>query len=165
MQTTNASEEKRTALEHLNYGAKTAVRVGCAAWEFTVSGTDKLAVTNASYGYLKDDHSYTVTIDDVNGVAIPETCECPADQFNDDYDCKHKVALASIGGPTVLSAALDGGGRALSRTTLDTPIRQPTTDSGIRGSSSPEETNGCPHNRAGCNGPESDKLGCFDCYT
>jgi hypothetical protein len=41
------------------------------------------------------------------GVAVPAECECKADLYSEEYDCKHKVALASIGGPTVLNAAVE----------------------------------------------------------
>lgn len=37
---------------------------------------------------------------------MPDKCECPADQYNDEYSCKHRVAVATIGGPVVLGAAM-----------------------------------------------------------
>jgi hypothetical protein len=43
------------------------------------------------------------------GVAVPAECECPADVHRDP-DCKHKVALAITGRPTVLNAALSYDG-------------------------------------------------------
>lgn len=64
-------------------------------------------VTNASYGFQKDDHSYTVGVEKRGGLAVPAECACPADKYNEEYDCKHKMALATVGGPTVLNAAID----------------------------------------------------------
>lgn len=105
--TTDESGRQKTAVEYLNFGAKTAKRVTWEAWEFTVVGPHLVRVTNASYGHLKDDHAYTVGVEDRNGAPVPAECECPADQYHDDYDCKHKVALATVGGPTVMTAAMD----------------------------------------------------------
>ena len=104
---TNDNDRQKPAVSYLNYGAKTAKRGSWEDWEFTVIGPHLIEVTNASYGYLKADHSYTVGVEVRDGVAVPAECECPADQFTENYDCKHKVALATVGGPTVLNAALD----------------------------------------------------------
>jgi hypothetical protein len=91
---------------NLNFGRKTAKRVAWEAWEFTIIGPHLVEVTNASYGYLKDDHTYTVGVEDRDGAGVPAECDCPAD-IHHDADCKHKVALATIGGPTVLNAAIN----------------------------------------------------------
>lgn len=162
MQNNSTTADKRIVAE-LNYGSKTAKRVGWEAWGFTVIAPGRIEVANASYGYLKGDHTYTVTIENVDGAALPTECECPADQHHDP-DCKHKVALASIGGPTVLNAALDADGRALSRTNAESPLAQFVTDGGVQADAPPAETDGCPHDRAGCDGPQSDTVGCFECY-
>ena len=108
MSTTTPVSQKRTAhpLDHLDYNAKTARRVAWEAFEFTITSPGQVEVANASYGHLKADHTYTVTIEDVDGVALPTECDCPADQHQDS-DCKHKVALANIGGPIILNAALN----------------------------------------------------------
>lgn len=106
--TTNAkTAEKRTAVEYLSFGAKTAKRVAWEAWEFTVVGPHLVEVTNASYGFEKDDHSYTVGVEDRGELAVPAECDCPADMYHEDYDCKHKVALAAVGGETVLKASVN----------------------------------------------------------
>lgn len=104
---TNETNSQKTVVEHLTFGAKTAKRVTWESWEFTVVGPAQVLVTNASYGYLKDEHSYVVTVEEreEDGVVLPRECECPADRYNEEYDCKHKVALAAVGGPTVLEAA------------------------------------------------------------
>ncbi|WP_233255291.1 HNH endonuclease [Haloplanus rallus] len=62
-------------------------------------------MTNESYEVEKDAHAYVVAVEDVGGVIVLRECECPADRFRDDYDCKHKVALATIGGQVVMEAA------------------------------------------------------------
>lgn len=92
---------------NLSFGAKTSKRVSWEAWEFTVVGPHQIRVTNASYGYLKDDHSYPVGVEVRDGLALPAECDCPADKYRDEYDCKQKVALATVGGPTVLEAAVN----------------------------------------------------------
>ncbi|QSG11381.1 SWIM family zinc finger [Halapricum desulfuricans] len=104
---TNAGDGQKSIVAELNFGAKTAKRVAWESWEFTVVSPYEVEVTNASYGYLKDDHSYRVMVAETDAGVLPVECECPADQYSEDYDCKHKVALAAIGGPTVLQAAVD----------------------------------------------------------
>jgi len=105
--TTNAKPDQKSVVAQLNFGAKTAKRVGWESWEFTVVGPYEVEVTNASYGYLKDDHSYRVMVAEAEAGTVPAVCDCPADQYSEHYDCKHKVALAAVGGPTVLNAAVD----------------------------------------------------------
>lgn len=165
MQTKARSEEKRTAVEHLQFGSKTAKRVGWEDWEFTVFGPNQLQVTNASYGYLKDDHSYVVEVEDRNGVAVPTKCECPADQYNDDYACKHRVAAATVGGETVLEAAVtfDSPAPASSDSSPGSRRSELKADGGtVTPKQEPEDT--CPNGYRGCDGPESDSLPCFACY-
>ena len=105
--TDNNSAADKRIVEELNFGAKTSKRVGWESWEFTVENPHLIRVTNTSYGFEKDDHSYLVGIDDRDGLLVPAECECPADQYNEDYDCKHKVALATVGGPVVLEASVN----------------------------------------------------------
>ena len=134
MATTSRTGEKRTAVEHLEYTPRTLKRVEWESWEFTVVGPHLIEVTNASYGFEKDDHAYTVGVEVRDGVAIPAECECPADVHHDS-DCKHKTALAIVGGPTVLNAAVDFEGSS--------PVLGVATDGGCE-----------------CDG---DRLPCFDC--
>jgi len=108
MSTTSRPTEKRTAVDHLSFSARTARRVAWESWEFTLAAPSQVRVTNASYGYLKDEHTYVVDVEDCAGVVVPVTCECPAD-INHEPDCKHKVALATVGGPVVLDAAVSSG--------------------------------------------------------
>lgn len=136
MATTSRTGEKRTAVEHLDYTSRALDRVRWEAHEFTVIGPHQIRVTNASYGYLKEDHAYTVGVEMRDGLAVPAECECPAD-IHHDTDCKHRVALAVVGGPTVLNAAVNFG--------------RPTPDRGVA------TDGGCE-----CDGSE---IPCFDCYS
>jgi hypothetical protein len=138
METTDASSQK-SIVEQLNFGSKTAKRMTWEAWEFTVVGPYQIEVTNASYGYLKDDHSYVVMVKEEAENPIPNKCECPADEYQEDYDCKHKVALAAVGGLPVLNAAVN----------YETPTEQPAANK-LR-------TDG------GCECLKSD-FPCFECY-
>ena len=104
---TNDRDSQKSVVAQLNFGAKTAKRVAWESWEFTVVGPFEIEVTNASYGFLKDEHSYRVLVAEKEGAPLPVQCDCPADQYHDEYDCKHKVAVAAVGGPTVLQAAVD----------------------------------------------------------
>lgn len=52
-------------------------------------------------------NSYLVGVEDRDGLLTPSECECPADKYNEEYDCKHKVALGTIGGPVILEASAE----------------------------------------------------------
>lgn len=104
--TEDVATADKSIVGELNFGAKTSKRVTWEAWEFTVAGPHQIEVTNASWGAEKADHSYLVAIEDRDGVPVPTDCGCKADRFREDYDCKHKVALATVGGPVVLQAAI-----------------------------------------------------------
>ena len=107
MSENDSPADKRNAVEYLNFGAKTSKRVSWEAWEFSVESPHLVRVTNASYGFEKADHSHLVGVEDCDGVLVPAECECPTDKSNEEYDCKHKVALATVGGPVVLEAAVE----------------------------------------------------------
>jgi hypothetical protein len=164
MQTNDSAEEKRTAVEYLSFGKKTAKRVSWESWEFTIVDPYLVQVTNASYGYLKDDHSYTVGVEVRDGVAVPAECECPADMYHEEYDCKHKVSLAAIGGPTVLNAAVafsphtTPSKEAESETIAD---RLKPDGGSLKADTEPET---CPNGNDRCDGPDSDGLPCWPCY-
>lgn len=93
-------------VQQLDFSPKTAKRVASEAWSFTVVAPFQVLVTNESYGNLKDEHSYTVTIRERGDYLVPHACECPADTHGEQA-CKHRVSLAVIGGPVVLEAARD----------------------------------------------------------
>jgi len=103
----NDSAAEKSIVTELTFGAKTSKRVSWGSWEFAVESPHLVRVTNASYGAEKADHSYLVGVEDRDGVLVPAECECPADKYNEKYDCKHKVALATVGGPVVLEASVN----------------------------------------------------------
>ena len=152
------SRAKMSAIDHLNFGAKTATRVTWTAWEFQIKGEGKVEVTNASYGTEKGDHSYTVEVVERDGVALPAQCECPADEFNEMYDCKHQLALATVGGPTVMNAAIDYKSEPNPDAMVMAPDGGSVAEVGRGGAPS------CPHGDTGCEGPFGDKFPCFGCY-
>jgi hypothetical protein len=142
--------EKRTAVDYLSFSAKTSKRVGWESWEFTVVGPHLVEVTNASYGHLKNDHQDTVGVAERDGVLVPSECDCPADVHHDE-DCKHKLALASVGNDLVLRAAVN--------CPTTESVEAQTEDTG-----SVDRDDLCPSGEAGCSGPDSDELPCFGCY-
>jgi len=166
--TENNTAVDKSIVEQLDFGAKTAKRVGWEAWEFSIAGPHQVEVTNASYGYEKDDHAYVVGIEKRDGVPVPAECECPADKYNEEYDCKHKVALATVGGTTVLNAAVDfenSDPATLSDSTSDgvtTAADKLQTDGGTATVS--EDSDTCPNGDARCDGPDGEALPCFDCF-
>lgn len=165
MATNQADRQKRTAVEHLSFGAKTAKRVAWEAWEFTVVGPHLVEVTNVSYGHLKSDHSYIVGVESRSSVALPAECDCPAD-IHHDPDCKHKVALACIGGETVLNASVnfETPAPASSDGNPMSAGEELRTDGGAATVSSEPERDTCLNGDPRCEGPDSDDLPCFACY-
>lgn len=163
----NSAAEKRTAVDQLSFGAKTSKRVGWEAFEFSVEAPYLVRVTNASYGFEKGDHSYLVGVEDRDGVPVPAECECKADRYNDDYDCKHKVALATVGGPVVLQAAadLDNSAARLSEpatNSVTTGADKLQTDGGTATVADDSDT--CPNGDGRCDGPDGAGLPCFNCF-
>ncbi|WP_348609989.1 SWIM zinc finger family protein [Halobaculum rarum] len=104
--TEHNSAVDKSVVNELDFGARTVKRVTWEAFEFTIVGPHQIEVTNASYGFEKDDHTYTVGVEEREGRAVPAECSCPAD-IHREPDCKHKVAVAAIGTSVVLQAALD----------------------------------------------------------
>lgn len=140
---TNTESAEKSIVAELHFDVNTAKRATWESWEFTVLGPHQIEVRNASYGFLSDDHTYTVGVENHDGAGLPAECGCPAD-IHRDQDCKHKVALATVGGPVVLDAA------------IETEVRADG------GQPDPEV---CPNGEDWCAGPGSDDLPCFDCYT
>ncbi|QKY21197.1 SWIM zinc finger family protein [Halolamina sp. CBA1230] len=166
MEDTTTTADKRI-VEELQFGAKTAKRVGWEAWEFSVEAPHLVRVTNASYGFEKEDHSYLVGVDDRGDVVVPAECGCKADRFRDHYDCKHKVALATIGGPVVLQAAVDveSSAPALSvqeRDDVTTVADKLQTDGGSVAVDA--DSDSCRHGDDRCDGPNGEGLPCFPCF-
>jgi hypothetical protein len=125
---TNESGREKTAVESLNFGKKTAKRTAWEAWSFRLVGPLQVLVTNESYGVEKDQHAYVVAVEEVGGVFVPRECECPADRFRDDYDCKHKLALVAVGGQVVMKAAAAFSEKSLGESTSVDPT--PVADGG-----------------------------------
>lgn len=157
------SQPRKWVVEGLDFDKLTASRVAWEAWEFTLEAPGRVKVNNAAYGYLKADHSYTVLVEERDGLVVPSECECPADTHGES-DCKHKVALATVGGPTVLEVAVNVEGAASASPARKPESRRDTisVNTGTRDSHS-EETQ-CPHGNPGCEGPTSSDLPCFDCF-
>lgn len=166
MSTTTRPGEKRTAtvLEYLSFPVRTNKRVAWESWEFTVVGPYQVRVTNASYGYLKDDHAYVVGVEERDGVVVPAECECPADVHHEP-DCKHKVALATVAGPTVLNAAVafekpseDSNNRQAAATVRD------VLDDGHGLLADVHVDEDCTCGNEWCVEREVDSLSCFECF-
>ena len=105
--TDNNSAVEKSIVDELTFSAKTSKRVGWEAWEFKIIGPHQVEVTNASWGFQKADHSYIVGVEKRDCGPLPAECGCKADRYNEEYDCKHKVALATVAGPVVLQAAIE----------------------------------------------------------
>jgi hypothetical protein len=166
MQSTDSSSEKGI-VEELNFGAKTSKRVCWEAWEFSVEAPHLVRVTNASYGFEKDDHSYLVGVEEREGLLVPSECECKADRYNDDYDCKHKVALATVGGPVVLQAAvdLDNPAPTFSESDVDgvtIAADKLETDGGT--ATVDDDSDSCENGDDRCDGHDGAGFPCFDCF-
>ena len=100
----NAAEKR--IVDQLTFGEKTVKRAKFEAFECTVVGPYEVEVTNASYGDHSDGHSYRVFIDQHG---VPVSCSCPGFRHHygpKDKADKHMVALATMGGPTALQAAI-----------------------------------------------------------
>ena len=166
MQDSTTTADKSIVAE-LNFGAKTSKRVGWEAFEFSVEAPHLVRVTNASYGFKKDDHSYLVGVEDRGGVLVPSECECKADRYDEQHACKHRVALATVGGPVVLQAAVDidnsAAGLSLSDTDgVTTAADKLETDGGT--ATIADDSDACPNGDARCDGPHGEAFPCFDCF-
>ena len=164
--TDNDSAADKSIVNELNFGAKTSKRVGWEAWDFTVVGPHQVEVTNASWGFQKEDHSYVVGIDERDGVPIPAECECKADLYNEEYSCKHRVACATVGGPVVLQAAVDystprGDASKTDMETLEDKLR---ADGGITEDAveNTQTLNAANQNECDC-GKLADNFPCWAC--
>lgn len=140
----------------LDFNALTAKRVRWTAWEFTVVAPFTVEVTNASYGYLKDEHSYRVSVD---ADGLPVDCDCPGFQHHHGpkgMAGKHMVALATVAGPVVIEAA-----RNFPAGTEEPDALVP--DGGVA-AVPPHEPEECKNGNPGCPGPDADDLPCFPCF-
>ncbi|MDB9249299.1 SWIM zinc finger domain-containing protein [Halorubrum ezzemoulense] len=97
--------ENSTVLEQLAFDTKTAKRVAWSDWAFTIVAPFEIEVQNLSYGHLADDHTYRVMIDEQG---VPVSCTCPGFEYHHGPNGrvgKHMLAVATVGGPTLLEAA------------------------------------------------------------
>jgi len=166
MQDSTTTADK-SIVDELNFGVKTSKRVSWEAWEFTIEGPHLVRVTNASYGFEKHDHSYLVGVEEREDLYVPTECECKADRYDDDHDCKHKVALATVGGPVVLQAAVDfenaaAGFPVTTPENLTTGADKLETDGGTATVADDSDT--CENGDERCNGSDGTGLSCFDCF-
>jgi len=164
--TTNDSTAEKRIVQELNFSARTAKRASWEAFEFSVEGPYLVRVTNASYGFEKEDHSYLVGIEPRNSLLVPSECDCKADLYNES-DCKHKLALVAGGGALVLNAAAEAETdttpfRVLNADSVTTGADMLQTDGGASVNGDNPET--CANGDPRCNGPDSDELPCFGCF-
>ena len=124
METNTDTVENSTVLEQLAFDTKTAKRVAWSEWSFTVVAPFEIEIQNLSYGHLADDHTYRVMIDEQG---VPVSCTCPGFEYHHGPNGrvgKHMLAVATVGGPTLLEAA-----RAFSPTPEPTGATETTTAS------------------------------------
>jgi hypothetical protein len=163
MQTNETGRQKR-AVEQLTFGTKTSKRVSYSEWEFTVVAPFEIEVCNASYGYLKDEHIYRVMIDEQG---IPVSCTCPGFKHYHGPNGnagKHMLAVAAIGGQTLLDAAATFLPNVTPSEKIETtPIADRLKPDGgsLKADTEPET---CLNGNDRCGGPQSDELPCFACY-
>ena len=105
METNNDTVENSTVLEKLAFDTKTVKRVAWSEWSFTIVAPFEIEVQNLSYGHLVDDHTYRVMIDEQG---VPVSCTCPGFEYHHEPSGrvgKHMLAVATMGGSTLLEAA------------------------------------------------------------
>ena len=164
MTTNDKTAEKRTVVDQLSFDTKTAKRVAYSQWEFTVVGPYEIEVCNASYGYLKDEHTYRVMIDEEG---VPVSCTCKGFKHYHSPNGrvgKHMLAVATVGGRTLLEAAREFSPHStpLGETDTETVAEKLKPDGGTVATETEPET--CPNGDPYCDGPMSDDLPCFDCF-
>jgi|AntRauMinimDraft_4_1070384.scaffolds.fasta_scaffold01605_3 hypothetical protein len=156
MEANTDTVENSTVLQKLAFDTKTAKRVAWSDWSFTIVAPFEIEVCNLSYGYLADDHTYRVMIDEQG---VPVSCTCPGYEYHHRPKGrvgKHMLAVATVGGPTLLEAA-----RAFSPNHEPTGATETTTASRklkADGGRSSDDTE-CPD----C--ANLSDLPCFNCYS
>ena len=160
-----ASLSPTDVVDVLDADVATEKRAQWEAFSFTLLGDGDVEVTNGSHEDA-DDHTYTVGVDKRGDVPVPAECECPADVHREP-DCKHKLALATIGGATVLSAAVsfEKEPTPLSRPAAEgrtTAADKLQTDGGATDANS--HSDACPNGDDRCDGPDGEGLPCFACF-
>ena len=152
--------ESSTVFEQLAFDTKTAKRVAWSEWAFKIVAPFEIEVRNLSYGHFADDHVYRVMVDEQG---VPISCTCPGFKHYhgpNDRVGKHMLAVATVGGPTLLEAA-----RAFSLNHEPTGATDTTTASEklkADGGQSPAD-NSTDTECTEC--VELSDLPCFDCYS
>ena len=164
MTTNDKTAEKRTVVDQLSFDTKTAKRVAYSQWEFTIVGPFEIEVCNASYGYLKDEHTYRVMIDEAG---IPVSCTCKGFKHYHSPNGrvgKHILAVATVGGETLLEAAREFSPHSTpsGETDSETVAEKLKTDGGTMTTEPEPET--CPNGDPYFNFPASHDLLCFFCF-
>lgn len=146
MSTKTGAEEKRAAVEYLEFNVRTGQRVAAESWSFRIAGRNQIEICNESYGFESEDHVYIVTVGDREGIVVPESCTCPAFAHYPGA-CKHMVSCATVAGPTVLNAAAE--------------FEEPAGGVLVEDKS---EEDACPNGDPKCDGPDGEGLPCWPCY-
>jgi hypothetical protein len=105
MATNTDTVENSNVLQKLAFDTKTAKRVAWSEWSFRIVAPFEIEVCNLSYGHLAEDHTYRVMIDEQS---VPVSCTCPGFEHHHGPNGrvgKHMLAVATVGGPTLLEAA------------------------------------------------------------
>jgi hypothetical protein len=105
MGTNTDTVENGIVLQKLAFDTKTAKRVAWSEWSFRIVAPFEVEVRNLSYGHLAEDHTYRVMIDEHG---VPISCTCPGFEHHHGPNGrvgKHMLAVATVGGPTLLEAA------------------------------------------------------------
>jgi len=160
----NDTDAEKSIVAELDFDRKTSKRVAYSEWEFTIVAPFEIEVRNASYGPFDDDHTYRVMLDEKG---IPVSCTCKGFKHYHGPNGrvgKHMLAVAAIGGPTLLNAT-----RAFppSTTPSGSPETETIADRLKPDGGSPEadtEPETCPNGNTRCDGPDGDDLPCFECY-
>ena len=158
MTTNDRTAEKRNVVEKLSFDTKTAKRVAWSDWEFTIVAPFEIEVCNASYGHLKDEHTYRVMIDEQG---VPVSCSCPGFKHHHSPNGrvgKHMLACDAVGN----QALLDGATKFTPHSTPSGETETTTMAEKLKPDGGEPET--CPHGDPKCDGPVGDDLPCVDCY-
>lgn len=160
---TDVKTAEKSIVAELEFDVKTAKRVTWSRWEFTIVGPFEIKVCNASYGYLKDEHTYRVMIGEDG---VPVSCTCPGFQHYHGPNGKagkHMLAVAAVGGQTLLDAATRFSQYSDSPKNVETETMAEKLKAD-GGTTTAPESETCPNGNPRCDGPDSEGLACFDCF-
>ncbi|ERG96001.1 SWIM zinc finger family protein [Haloquadratum walsbyi] len=166
--TIDAKPVKKSIVSDLEFDVRTSKRVAWSRWEFTVVAPFEIEVCNASYGFEKNEHTYRVMVDEQG---IPVSCTCKGFTHYHSPNgrvCKHMLAVAVIGGPTLLNAAVafSPHSEPSGETETETMYERLKPDGGAPEATVETETEAetCPNDDPHCDGPDAEELCCFECY-